>query len=177
MENEFFKPEDVISTYTDAQAVEDGTLVAINPIDRVTRTLWDWTAARAPQKPASCWPVDLMGFCMATRVSKTEALKIIAKYGADEGQKHLNQIIADRKTVAMFRGLIGTHTDLARRVYEENIGGGIYTMWAVTSGTSSDVIVHLADREPKDLAVMKATKIWLIPNELGGISAMFPEDY
>lgn len=172
----WIQPE-VISTYTDGQAVEDGFLVAINGRDRVSRPLYDWVVARAPEKPPNCWPIDLMGFCSATRISKTDALKLIAKYGKDEAQKHLNLVIADKKAVAMFRGLIDTRRDLARRVYDENIGGGILSLWPVTSGTSSDVIVHLADKDPGELKVMRARKIWLMPNELGGMTLMFPEDY
>lgn len=58
----FFKPEDVISTYSDAQAVDDGVLVAVNAKDRVSRAAFEFLAAKTPMisRPPNKWPVDLM---------------------------------------------------------------------------------------------------------------------
>lgn len=38
----------IVSTYTDAEAIEDGTLVAINRKDRVTRAAFDFLVEFAP---------------------------------------------------------------------------------------------------------------------------------
>jgi hypothetical protein len=89
MQNEerpIFGPDDVISTYTDRQAIEDGILVAINERDRVTRTVWEYLVTKQPggSQPPSNWPVAMMGWFRAAAMPKSEAAKIIAKHGAEE---------------------------------------------------------------------------------------------
>ena len=53
---------EVISTYTDGDALEDGFLVPLNKRDRVTRALFDWLCSALPEgpKPPSNWPVEIM---------------------------------------------------------------------------------------------------------------------
>jgi hypothetical protein len=55
--------------------------------------------------------------------------------------------------LGILRALVTANETEARKVYEENIGGGIWT-------------TELLGRT-----------VWLIPNEVGGLTAMFPEDY
>ena len=138
-----------ISVYTDDQAVDDGTLVAINRKDRVTRPVFEYLAQATPEgaQPPSCWPVEMMGWFRA----KTK----------------------DDKAIALAVGLIGGHGQIARRIYEHNTGGGIWTAWAVAK---DGVLVQLSEIEPK-LTGYEIRKLWLLPNGEGGMTLMFPEDY
>lgn len=143
--NEFLETfGEPISTYTDKDAVEDGDLVAINQKDRVTRAVWNFLVEHAPKnhKPPAGWPVDLFGFFRA----KTQ----------------------DDKAKAMAEGVISTNRQQAERVYNENIGGGIFTLNPALGADGT--ITRLEDQETTH-------KMWLIPNELGGISLIFPSDY
>jgi hypothetical protein len=169
-----FDEAEVVSIYTDGQAVEDGVLVAIGRKDRVSRAVWDWLAEKAPKgaQPPSCWPVDLMGWFQASKISKTDALKLIAEHGKDGAQQKFDEMIADRKALAMSSALIRTHATQATRVYEENTGGGIYKLWALEH---NDVIEKLSAEDPGAFA--GASVLWLMPNDNGGITLMFPEDY
>jgi hypothetical protein len=175
-----FNELDVISTYTDAEAIEDGTVVAISKRDRVTRTVWECLVERAPagSKPPNRWPVDMMGWFRAESISKAEAQRLLAQHGAEDGQAKLDRIIADRKALALSRGIVSTHAAAANRVYEENTDGGIYKLYA-TVGESG----KFESLETVTLTNGQATScnllppFWLLPNENGGITLMFPEDY
>src|SRR6266481_1477000 len=127
-----FSAADVIATYTDAQACDDGVLIAINAKDRVTRSVWEWLVEHAPKtsQPPSCWPVDMMGWFGATSIKKAEAAKLIVKHSKD-AQKVFDRIIADRKAAALCRGLIGRDRTQAERVYRDNIDGGILKAHAI----------------------------------------------
>ena len=120
-----FSSADVISTYTDTQACDDGLLIALDAKDRVTRSVWEWLVEKAPKssQPPNRWPVDMMGWFSATSIKKAEAQKLIAKHGKDT-QKVLERIVADRKAAALSRGIITTNRHQATRVYNENINGG-----------------------------------------------------
>lgn len=111
---------EVISTYTDGQACEDGFLVAIAAKDRVSRTVWEYLCSRVPLDNVRPEDID-----------------------------------AKRHDYALFTsGRMVSHNALeARRVYEQNIGGGIFTL------------------------IEQGRKFWIMPNELGGLTLMFPEDY
>ena len=102
------EPE-VISRYTDAQALEDGVLVAVDfaPVNRVTRMAFDYFARPMGTSPVTGPVIDI------TPVRKV--IEAMLAVEADEGG------------------------------------------WR--SGTY----------EGKDL--------WLIPNEVNGLTLMFPEDY
>lgn len=172
-EQALFAPEDVIATYTDGQAVDDGVLVALNPRDRVTRTVWEWLVEKQPKdaKPPTQWPVDMMGWFGATKIPKTEALALITKYGREEAQKKFEQMIADRKARALAVGVIRTHEKQAARVYNENIGGGIYKLFAIENERGIDMLTAT------DPGTGTRKVLWLLPNENGGTTLMFPEDY
>lgn len=169
-----FKAEDVISTYTDAEACDDGVLSALNPKDRVTRTVWEWLAKKAPKtsKPPANWPVEMMGWFRAATIPKVEAAKLIAKHGTD-AQKLFERIVADRKAAALSRGLISTNRQQAARIYEGNIDGGIFKAYARSVGDD------LEDGELEGLTDggKISTTLWILPNENGGMTLMFPEDY
>ena len=165
-----FSPEDVISTYTDAQACEDGILIALNPKDRVTRTVWEWMVEKAPKsaQPPNCWPVEMMGWFKAASIKKAEAQKLIAKHGKD-AQRILERIVADRKAAALSRGLIRTNRQQATRVYNENLNGGIFKAHALENNGHIESLTEISS--------LVNTTLWLLPNENGGITLMFPEDY
>jgi hypothetical protein len=165
-EKPLFENAEIISSYTDGEAVADGILVAVTKQDRVTRSVWSWMTAKTPADPPNCWPVDLMGWISTP--TKKQALALLAKYGADDGQKRLNQMIRD-KALAMSRGLLGTHAGAARRTYEQNTDGGIYKLFAVEQ---NGVIAGL-ESKPTPGAVV----LWIMPNENQGVTLMFPEDY
>jgi hypothetical protein len=168
--NALFTPDDVISTYTDAQACDDGVLIALNAKDRVTRTVWEWLVEKAPKtsQPPNRWPVDMMGWFGATSIKKAEAQKLIAKHGKD-AQKLFERIIADRKAAVLSRGLISTNRQQATRVYNENIGGGIYKAHALENNGQIESLTEISS--------LVNTTLWFVPNENGGITLMFPEDY
>jgi len=162
-----FKPDydaPVISSYTEEQAVDDGTLVKVSDGDRVTRPAFEFMCAHLGDTPPSYWPVDLMGY--ATARSKAETL--------DE--------VGLRRAVAAALGLIAAFGPGARKVYDENLGGGIYTLFAQTgsNGADGDVITRLVpvgghDADHVDHGAGR--RLWLLPNEVGGLTLMFPEDY
>ncbi len=137
-----------ISVYSDNDAIEDGALVAINDNDRVTRPVWDWITGTMDMKksqPPSCWPIDLFAYCRA----KTP----------------------DDRALAMFRGLIDTNRRQALRVYDENIGGGIFTLWINHEGGYGGRPTGV---ETSDTGGQM--KLWFVPNG-NGLTLMFPEDY
>lgn len=171
MSESFFKSADVISVYTDAQAVDDGVLVAINGRDRVTRSVWQSLIERAPKdsQPPNRWPVDMTGWFQATKISKTEAAQLIAKHGLD-AQKEFEKAIAERKALALAKGIISTHARQAKRVFDEELDGGIYKLFAAT--TTGGIFDHLSATP-----VEPSLTLWLLPNENGGTTLMFPEDY
>jgi hypothetical protein len=155
-----FENAHVVSVYTDAQAVDDGVLVAINPRDRVTRAVWDYLTRTTPMtaKPPNRWPVDLMTW-----------------FRAPAGDSR------DSRALALAKGLIGTYQRQARKVYDENIGGGIFCLYALTK---LDQLAELSETEPNDEAHAvnnfegnETSKLWLIPNENGGVTLLFPDDY
>jgi hypothetical protein len=167
-ENSVFQEGDVISTYTDREAIEDGIIVAINPRDRVTRTVWEWLVEKQPKdsQPPNCWPVGMMGWFRAAAMPKSEAVKIIAEHGAEEGQRIYERMVRDRKAHALSIGLVDHYRDQARRIYDENTNGGIFKLQVQADGEQIRGIDPLGD-----------IVLWLLPNENGGISLMFPEDY
>ncbi len=137
-----------ISTYTDGQAVEDGFLVAVTRRDRVTRPVFEYLVQAAPE---GAKPPDRWPVDMM---------------GWFRGKTK------DDKALALAVGLINGRGQMARRVYEENTAGGIWCAWAAER---EDKLVALSEVEPSSDAGSR--RLWLIPNEIGGMTLMFPEDY
>lgn len=166
-----FQDSDAISVYTEAQAVDDGVLVAINRRDRVTRSVWSALTERAPKdsQPPERWPVDLTGWFQAAKITKKEAAELIAKHGLD-AQKEFEKAIRERKALALAKGIISTHARQAKRAYDDNTDGGIYKLFAATKVDGSFDHLSATTVEP-------SLTLWLLPNENGGTTLMFPEDY
>lgn len=165
-----FSPDDVVSTYTDAEACDDGVLIALNATDRVMCTMVNYLTEKAPKssQPPSCWPVEMMTWFRAASISKAEAQKLVAKHG-QEAQRLFEQIVADRKALALCRGLISRDRQRAVRQYEQNTDGGIFKLYAIENNGQ---IAKLSESQEPN-----STTLWFMPNENGGITLMFPEDY
>ena len=135
-----FADAPVISEYTDDQAVDDGTLVALGRTNnRITRALFDWLT-KVSEKwdgPPSRWPINFMAY------------------------------IGGDKALALCKALIHTQEAEARRIYEHNVDGGIWQRWYVPDRHA------LVQDEP----TTESTKLWMLPNECGGMTLMFPSDY
>lgn len=142
--------ETVISTYTDEQACEDGVLVAVTPKDRVTVALWGFLSDNLGDTPPCGWPVELMGWCTIRD---------------DDPEPGL------RRALAATKGLIDVNRTEATRVYEHNIGGGIWQGFIQQGAEGLITGFDQSDGPGGD------RKVWLLPNELGGLTLMFPEDY
>jgi hypothetical protein len=166
-----FQPEDVISIYSDADAVEDGILVAVTKKDRVSVAVFEYLAKNTPlgAEPPANWPVDLMGWFQADKVSKTEALKIVAEHGKD-AQEKFEEKVRDNKALALAKGIIGRDASTAKRIYDANIGGGIYALYPKVENGKFTVLETEQDGDGGE-------KFWIVPNELGGVTLMLPSDY
>ncbi len=138
----------LISVYTDEQAVDDGVLVALWGADRATRAVWEWLCGNLEGgQPPEAWPVALLAWCEA----QTPAGRALAALG----------------------GLIGTYEPQARATYEENRDGGIFRLHASLGDRGQ--VIRL--RTGADVPEESSRTIWLIPNEVGGMTVLFPEDY
>ena len=151
----------VVSTYTDAQAVEDGELVAVTPKDRVTSALWAFLVDNLSETPPAGWAVELMGWCSIRKDDEEPGL---------------------RRALAAARGLIDVNRLQATCIYEENIDGGIWTGYIqqgagdiITGFDISDSTTSLdADGQVCNVG---DRKVWMLPNDQGVLTLMFPEDY
>ena len=143
----------------------------VTPKDAVTRSVWEYLTAKAPKdsRPPCEWPVEMMGWFRAEAIKREDALKLIAEHGKDGAQAKFREIIADRKALALASGLIGRDSSTAKRVYENNEDGGIHKIFVADNDNE---IIGLLRQEMPGI-----TTLWLIPNELGGVTLMFPEDY
>lgn len=169
-----------ISVYTDRDAIEDGLIVPVSIDDRVTRSVWNFLHENTPlgAEPPSCWPVEMMGWFRAGELTKAKAQRMIALHGLEAQQQYEKQI-RDKKALALARGVIGTERTRAKKIYEENIDGGIHKVFPrVSLVTGEHLITGLANSLSDTQGLGPNTyTLWLLPNELGGVTLMFPEDY
>lgn len=154
MRQPLFRPEDVIAEYGDEQALDDGVIVAVSGRDRVTNTAFAWIQEHVGCKsqPPNRWPVDLFPWCSAER----------------DADRAGDLQVSARRAVAAVRGVIGTYQ---RQAHERDQAGHMLELWA---DVRSDGVHGLVEQEPDN---PHATRFWLVPNELGGITLMFPSDY
>jgi len=122
---------DVIYSYGDEQAVEDGILVAVSKIDRVTIAVWVWLEAQ-----------------------------IAADHGGE---------VPDDEPLATATAWIAEYGKRAAEVWTENIGGGVFQL----AYDSKAMRVILGDEADDEMS----GSLWMIPNEVGGMTLMFPSDY
>lgn len=148
--NALFTEADVIFAYTDDQAVEDGTLIAIDGKNRVTSTVFGFLARHLQKEPPTRWPVELLTY-----------------FGSKSPE--------DRARAAAW-GLVTTYGDEARRIYDRNIGGGIWRAKAVVANGRIRELAPEPDM-PTGAADAEVRTLWLMPNEVGGLTLLFPDDY
>jgi hypothetical protein len=95
------------------------------------------------------------------RVSRA-AWEYLASNSPDQDRE-----VRDKHATAFVLGLIANRGKDARRVYEQNTDGGIYQVWIHIDGAG---IYAFANQG-------QGKRMWLMPNEQGGLTLMFPEDY
>ena len=154
----------VLSVYTDGDAVDDGALVAVGDKNRVTRTLFEFLVERLTEKPPNCWPVEMMGYFTANKQDEPGLARALAAT----------------------RALIDENATQAQRVYDENIGGGIWKgtvqlgieqpKGSTKSADGREVVTGFTEGGG-DADTATDRVVWLMPNELGGLTLMFPSDY
>lgn len=125
--------DEIISIYTDSDAVEDGMLWPVSERDRITDNL-----GRTLQKAK--------GYTLSIADVLAGARHWIREWGAQ-----------------------------ARRIYDMNLDGGIWvgTLHLDEQGRWTRLAPNT--RLEKDTSI--ASRVWMIPNELGGLTLMLPEDY
>lgn len=141
----------IISSYTSADAVDDGLFVPIGPGWVVTAAALAALERGVPEgdKPPNRWPVEMMGWFMG----KTDT----------------------DKALALAKGMVGDHGRNALKVYADNIGGGILNLFALTDAKGKFTSLESSDTgSDRDDAV----RFWLMPNDdRGGLILMLPSDY
>lgn len=148
---------EVISTYTDAEAIADGNLIEINKKDRATRAVWDFMKGRlslAIRRPGQV---------------------------ADPAPSLIGDDARAKLAFDMISGIVRDYGPPAAHVYNENLDGGIWKAKLIMLG---DDIIALAPWPaskdwPEETNNIKlwSVSLWLMPNEIGGMTLMFPEDY
>lgn len=151
---------DLISTYTAGQAVEDGMLVQVSKRDLVTIGLFTHLTELAPMEgpPPPGWPIPLVAFFKGRDKEKPDPQAVAA---------------------ALCVGLIDAHRIQAQRIYDDNTGGGIYTGFVLSTSGRLSGFYGAPDWEKRQPAggSVEGVKVWLMPNELGGMTFLFPSEY
>lgn len=137
----------VVVSYTDQDAVTGGVLIPPNDVDRITIAVWNFMCARAPENAPYRWPFDS---------PTSEAM-----------YPYLKRV--ESKVILLCRGITARYSLRAREIYENNEAGGI---WYAALDHTDDTILGLRPGATDGLS-----RLWLLPNELGGVTLMFPEDY
>lgn len=160
----------VISSYSSQQAVEDGVLVAVTKQDAVTRSVLEFLLKHTPMgaQPPYNWPVDMMGWFRAGSINRKDALKMIAKHGKEAQAKYEEQV-RHNKALALSKGLIGKYERQAKQA--EDQGSILKIFIELTPAEPVDILARVADCKTGRTQTM-----YLRPNEIGGVTLMFPED-
>ena len=147
---QLFNPADVISTYSDAEAVDDGMIVALTPIDRVTHAVFcalEEGDRGDAEGPGMNLPVPLMSFIAAKN--------------------------AKERAVCYAVGLIDSWRGMAERADQA-------TERSIYSGHlcfNADGMLVSFTEGPRDPGAGDTRKVWFVVNELGGVTLMYPSDY
>lgn len=147
-----FGPDDIISTYTDAQAVDDGDLCNVGGGDRVTHGLWahlvrEWPVEGVPSR----WPVPLLRYVKAP----TTAAKVMlaAKCIIDD---YRQETVSHWKQGEILSAFVVSQHNVIRHFYPGPMEPDLH--WTQTA--------------------CEVRKVWFLPNENNdGVTLMFPEDY
>lgn len=151
----------VISQYTDHEALEDGALVAVTDRDRCTCALFEDMAELLPSdQPPQCWPIDLMTWCNGKQDGPTRAMS--ACKGLIGRESHAVRR-ADGDPVRFFYSV---------RNYEETKRGRPISVPHISN------LIELRNGDTVAADETNGAKVlWLLPNELGGVTMMYPSDY
>lgn len=125
--------DEIISSYTDEDAVNDGMLWPVAPLDRLTDNL-----GRKLQ--------NAQGYDLTMQDVLAGARHWIKTWGAQ-----------------------------ARRIYDMNLDGGIWVGTLHFNEQGRWTRLEPNTRQTQDTSI--ASRVWMIPNELGGMTLMLPEDY
>lgn len=158
---------EVIHSYTAQQAVEDGVLVAVSPRDMVTCAVWTYLKEKVElgkNDPPHSWPIPLFKWLRIGTLTQEQALKMIAKSGLEAQQEFEYQIRHDR-ALALSEGLMDRDRQQAQRAED---AGGIYELHVDDAGGVLRGLVNTGGGTTRTL--------WMRPNDLGGMTLMFPED-
>ena len=140
--------DEVISRYSDDQAVEDGVLVELTARDRMTSNCLAWLEENIPVdgSPPNNWPVPLFDW-IGARGDKT------------------------RRAICAAKGLVGSFSiSYCERQPDQSWAG--HAMYA---GANRIGQLLRPDAKRGDRATYKV--LWIHPNECGGVTLMLPEDY
>ncbi len=77
--------------------------------------------------------------------------------------------------LAVARQWVTSYGEQARRIYDLNLGGGIW-VGALKTNAQGQWISLEPDTNLRD-DTTTLTRVWMLPNELGGLTLMLPEDY
>lgn len=133
---------DVISTYTDQEAVNDGVLVSLGSKDRVTSTVYHFLLARVSKRVPLQWPLE---------PHAKSAYEVISD--------------PDMRVLMLCTALVRHYGPIAKKVYDD---GNLWHAYLDASGSDINAI------RP---GTKEGLQLWIMPNELGGLTIMFPEDY
>ena len=103
---------------------------------------------------------------LSTRIPASPPLRWPLSPGLEAMYPYKDQ---DFKLAALLAGLFSRYGARAKQIYENNEAGGI---WFAALDATNDTILGLRPGAEKG-----PFKLWLMPNELGGLTLMFPEDY
>lgn len=136
-----FADVEPIYTYGDAEACEDGVLVALTQRDRCTRALFEDLAKYLPDSPPNRWPVDLFGY-IAAAAKHDPGLRAEA---ACKGlfARHGSQISTDPAPLWMIRkDSESPITDLSETRPDDGSG---FEIWIVTNELNGTTIMYPSD--------------------------------
>lgn len=131
-----------IFVYGDAEACDDGVLVAITQRDRCTRALFEDLVRYLPEGLPDRWPVDLFGYLAA----------------AAKNQPGL-------RAEAAIKGLCAR--------YSRQRPDQPAPFWMIRKDSESP-ITKLSETRPDDGS---GVEIWIVTNELNGLTVMYPSDW
>lgn len=117
--------------------------------------------------PPPCWPVPIVAFTKGRAKDVIEAI----------GEENARKVVA----AALCVGLIDHHRVQAQRIHDENTGGGIFTGYVLSTDGRCSGFYDAPDWEqrqaPHPHGAVDGRRVWLMPNELDGMTFMFPSEY
>lgn len=151
-EERVFDESDIISKYTDTDAIGDGQIIAVNERDRMTNGVFGFLSRAATDldaRPPSRWPVPMLDWFRAKD--------------------------PDTKAVALAHGFITEN----RKAADVPPPADFFTAYFVTDadGRLTGHANHPLSEDGR-AAGSHYRRVWLVPNdETRGLTLMFPSEY